>query len=89
MAKKLFVGGIPFRSTQESLKAYFEQAGEVSEVVIINDKATGRSRGFGFVTYNDDAAADKAISMFHDQEFEGRKLLVNEAKPKEENRDSR
>lgn len=84
MAKKLFVGGIPFRSDEGSLKAYFEQAGEVAEVVIIKDKATGRSRGFGFVTYNDDSVAEKAVGMFNDVEFEGRKLLVNEAKPMKE-----
>ncbi len=81
MAKKLFVGGIPFRSDEGALRKHFEQAGEVSEAVIIKDKMTGRSRGFGFVTYNNDADATNAIDMFHDKEFDGRKLLVNEAKP--------
>ncbi|MCC6448862.1 MAG: RNA-binding protein [Chitinophagaceae bacterium] len=81
MAKKLYVGGLPYSTTQDSLKAAFAQAGEVSSATIITDKMTGRSRGFGFVEMVNDSEADKAIEMFNGQDFEGRKLIVNEARP--------
>ncbi len=84
MSVKLYVGGIPYTSKTEDLKAYFEQAGAVEDATILMDKMTGRSRGFGFVTMADQAGADKAIEMFHDKEFEGRKLSVNVARPMEE-----
>lgn len=84
MSVKLYVGGIPYTTKPEDLKAYFEGAGAVEDSTILMDKMTGRSRGFGFVTMGDDAAANKAIEMFHDKEFEGRKLSVNVARPMEE-----
>lgn len=83
MSKKLFVGNLSFKAEESALKEAFGQFGEVTEVAIIKDKYSGRSKGFGFVTFADDAAADKAIAEMHEKEFEGRKLTVNEAKPME------
>ncbi len=84
---KLYVGGIPYSSTAEDLKKYFSAAGEVKDAMIIMDKMTHRSKGFGFVEMIDTEAANKAISMFHDQEFAGRKLAVNLARPMEKSED--
>src|SRR3990170_4288420 len=81
MATKLYVGSLPFATTQEQLSAMFSQAGTVSSATIITDKMTGRSRGFGFVEMASDDEAAKAIEMFNGQEMEGRKLMVNEARP--------
>ncbi len=83
MATKLYVGGLPYSTQEDALREYFSQAGEVTSAVIIMDKMSGRSKGFGFVEMANDADAQKAISMFNDQEFEGRKLTVNEARPME------
>lgn len=83
MAKKLYVGGIPYSSTDETLKEHFSKAGTVESAVIINDKMTGRSKGFGFVEMSTDAEAQAAIEMFHGKEFDGRNLTVNEARPME------
>jgi RNA recognition motif-containing protein len=84
MAKTLYVGGIPYSSTEESLRDAFAKAGTVESVKIITDKFSGRSRGFGFVDMASDEDAQKAIEMWHEQEFEGRKLIVNEARPMKE-----
>jgi len=84
MSKKLYVGGLSYDSTDASLKAKFEEAGTVDTASIVMDKMTGRSRGFGFVEMASDAEAEKAIEMFNDKEFEGRKLTVNIARPKED-----
>ena len=81
MSKKLFVGGINYDSSEDALAEYFGQAGTVESAVIITDKMTGRSKGFGFVEFNSDEEAEKAVEMFNEQEFEGRKLTVNEARP--------
>lgn len=83
MAKKLYVGGIPYSTSQDGLKSHFEQAGAVESATIIMDKMTGRSKGFGFVEMANDADASKAIEMFHGKDFEGRTLTVNEARPLE------
>ncbi len=83
MAKKLYVGGLPYSTTQDELRDAFTKAGAVSSVSIIMDKMTGRSRGFGFVEMENDAAADGAIEMWNGKDFDGRKLTVNEAKPME------
>ena len=83
MATKLYVGGLPYSTQEDSLKEYFAQAGSVTSDVIIMEKMSGRSKGFGFVEMSSDEEAQKAISMFNDQEFEGRKLTVNEARPME------
>lgn len=84
MAKKLYVGGLPYSTTEESLRAAFSQAGNVSSANVITDRMSGRSKGFGFVEFENDADAEAAISMFHGKEFEGRTLTVNEARPLEE-----
>ncbi|HQA63487.1 MAG TPA: RNA-binding protein [bacterium] len=83
MAKKLYVGGISYGSTEDGLKDYFSQAGEVVSAAIITDKMTGRSKGFGFVEMSSDDEAAKAIEMFDGKEFDGRTLKVNEARPME------
>lgn len=87
---KLYVGGLPYSTTEAELQEYFAQAGAVTESVIIRDKMmNNRSKGFGFVTMADAASATKAIEMFHDKEFGGRRLLVNLAKPQEKREDRR
>ena len=83
MAKKLYVGNLSYGTTSESLKAGFEKAGSVVEASVLMDKMTGRSRGFGFVTMEDNDAMN-AISMFDGKDFEGRAIKVNEARPMEE-----
>lgn len=81
MAKKLFVGNLSFGTTEAALKDIFAQAGEVESAVIMMDKMTGKSRGFGFVVMPNDAEAEKAIETLNGNDFEGRKLTVNEARP--------
>lgn len=81
--KKLFVGGLPYSTTEDELRELFTPFGEVSSVAIITDRMTGRSKGFGFVEM-DDAAADAAIEKLHGSDFGGRALTVNEARPREE-----
>ncbi len=83
MAKKLYVGGLPYKTTNDELKSLFESAGAVSSATIIMDKMTGRSKGFGFVEMTNDGDADAAISTFNGKDFEGRNLTVNEARPME------
>jgi len=83
MATKLYVGGLPYSVQEDALKELFAQAGSVASAVIIMDKMSGRSKGFGFVEMSTAEEAANAISMFNDQEFEGRKLTVNEARPME------
>ena len=83
MATKLYVGGLPYSTQEDALKELFAQAGSVVSAVIIMDKMSGRSKGFGFVEMSSQDEAQKAISMFNEQEFEGRKLTVNEARPME------
>ncbi|MEK7662486.1 MAG: RNA-binding protein [Patescibacteria group bacterium] len=90
MAKKLYVGGLPYSSTDDSLKGAFSQAGTVESAVIIMDKMTGRSKGFGFVEMATDAEAEAAINMWNGKDFEGRTITVNEARPLEpRNNDNR
>lgn len=81
MSKKLYVGNLPYNMTDDSLKQLFASAGEVTSANVIIDKMTGRSRGFGFVEMANDAEGDAAIETFNGQENEGRKLVVNEARP--------
>lgn len=80
MAKKLYVGNLPYNATSDSLKEAFSKAGTVVSANVISDKMSGRSRGFGFVEM-EDADADKAITMFNGADMDGRKLSVNEARP--------
>jgi len=81
MAKKLYVGSLPYSTTDESLKDGFSQAGTVVSATVIQDKMSGRSKGFGFVEMSTDEEAQKAIEMFDGQDFEGRTVKVNEARP--------
>ena len=83
MAIKLYVGGIPYSTTEASLSDLFAKAGTVVSSSIIIDRMTGRSKGFGFVEMTNDGDADAAINMFNGQDFEGRKLTVNIARPLE------
>ena len=80
----MFVGGLSWDATDDDLKQLFGECGTVSDGVILQDRETGRSRGFGFVTYSSDEEAKAAIDKFHDFEFMGRKLTVNEARPRED-----
>ena len=84
MAKKLYVGGLPYSTNDTELKDAFSQAGAVSSAVVIMDKMTGRSKGFGFVEYASDEDALKAIDMFNGKDFGGRNITVNEARPLED-----
>ncbi len=83
MATKLYVGGLPYSTTQDELQEAFAQSGAVVSASIITDKMTGRSRGFGFVEMGSDDDAQKAIELWNGKDFGGRKLTVNEAKPLE------
>ena len=80
MSKKIYVGNLSFRTTEEELTALFEQVGAVESVSIITDRDTGRSKGFGFVSMGDDDA-EKAIEQLNGKDFGGRALTVNEARP--------
>jgi cold-inducible RNA-binding protein len=84
MAKKLYVGNLPYQTTQEQIEALFAQVGEVTEATIITDRETGRSKGFGFVTMADDNGAQEAIKRFNGYSLNNRALTVNEARPREE-----
>mgnify|MGYP003574489015 FL=1 len=80
MAKKLYVGNLSYQSEQEGLHALFAQFGDVVSAVILSDRDTGRSRGFGFVEMENDDAAEAAIQALNGTEFDGRTLKVNEAR---------
>lgn len=82
MAKKLFVGGIPYSTSEDTLRALFEKVGKVESAAIIIDRMTGRSKGFGFVEMTSDEDATKAIETLNDTDLEGRKISVKEAQPK-------
>lgn len=84
MAKRLFVGGIPWSLTDATLADLFGKIGKVASAKIIVDKFTQQSKGFGFVEYEKDEDADKAIKELSDTEVEGRKIVVQEARPLEE-----
>jgi RNA recognition motif-containing protein len=79
MASKLYVGGLSYSTTSESLRDYFAQCGTVQSATVITDRFTGQSRGFGFVEMATEAEAQAAISKLNDQTFEGRRLTVNVA----------
>jgi len=84
MTNKLYVGNFPFATTAQDLQDLFAGAGSVTSVEMIFDKFTGRSRGFAFVSMGTAEEAQKVIEQFNDSDFGGRKLAVNEAKPREE-----
>jgi cold-inducible RNA-binding protein len=84
MAKKLYVGGISYNTTQAGLEEAFARAGQVLSASIIMDKMSGRSKGFGFVEMANDDEAQAAIDMYNGKELDGRRITVNEARPKED-----
>jgi len=84
MGRRLYVGNLPYKATDEDLSSLFSSAGNVASARVMRDMATGRARGFGFVEMATDEAAQKAIEQFNEYEMDGRKLVVNEAKPKPE-----
>ena len=86
--KKLFVGGLPWAVNSDALKDLFAQFGEIVEAIVITDRNTGRSKGFGFVTFANEADAQKAKDEMDGKEVEGRKVIVNFARPREERRPS-
>jgi len=83
MGTKLYVGNLSFNTTENELQELFSQAGAVQEVTLMQDKFTGKSRGFAFVTMGSEQDAQNAISKFNGQTIEGRPLTVNEARPRE------
>jgi cold-inducible RNA-binding protein len=84
MGSRLYVGNLPYKTTDQDLADLFSRAGPVESVHVMRDTATGRARGFAFVQMVDDEGAQKAIGEFHQYELEGRPLVVNEARPRTE-----
>ena len=84
MQTKLYVGNLSYETTEDELRTLFTQAGTVTSVALIKDRDTGRSKGFAFVEMSNQSEAEKAIQMFNDQEIDGRRLVVNMARPREE-----
>ena len=84
MGRRLYVGNLPYSTTEEQLTDLFSRAGQVDNVRVMRDMATGRARGFAFVEMASDDDAQKAITEFHEYKMEGRGLVVNEARPKPE-----
>ena len=84
MGKKLYVGNLTYGVSDSTLEQLFSQFGTVQSAQVIQDRATGRSKGFGFVEMDTEAQAQAAIEGLHDQEHDGRRLTVNEAKPRED-----
>jgi RNA recognition motif-containing protein len=81
--KNIYVGNLPFSTTEAQLRATFEKFGEVDRAVVISDRETGRSRGFGFIEMPSDQAGSEAISALDGTDLDGRNLKVNEARPRE------
>ena len=83
--KKVFIGNLSYNVTGDQLREMFAQAGEVVDAVVIIERHTGRSKGFGFIEFSTEEEAKKAIDMFNGKELDGREMRVNEAKQREEN----
>ena len=81
----IYVGNLDFKVNENELEGVFQEYGEVSSTRIITDKFSGRSKGFGFITMENDEEASKAIEELHGTSFKNREMIVNEAKPKKEN----
>ncbi|HAC56591.1 TPA: RNA-binding protein [Candidatus Saccharibacteria bacterium] len=81
--KKLFVGSLAWATTDDTLNAHFASAGTVASAKVITDRESGRSRGFGFVEFEDDAEGQKAIDTLNNSELDGRTITVSEARPRE------
>lgn len=86
MTKKLYVGNLPYSVNDAALQDLFAQAGAVSSAKVIFDKMSGRSKGFGFVEYDNDGEADEAVAKFDGYEVDGRNIKVSEARPQDDNR---
>lgn len=86
MSTKLYVGNLSFRVSSEDLQEHFATAGEVTSANVVMDRETGRSRGFGFVEMASEDAANNAIAQFNGQEYDGRNMVVNEARPRDDSR---
>lgn len=84
MASKLYVGGLPYSTTDDELQEVFAAHGTVASAVVISDRETGRSKGFGFVEFESADEAQSAIKALDGSELGGRKIVVNEARPREE-----
>jgi RNA recognition motif-containing protein len=82
MGRRLYVGNLPYKATDEELTALFSTVGDVASACVMRDMATGRARGFGFVEMTTDEAAQKAIEKLHQHQMDGRAIVVNEAQPK-------
>lgn len=82
MGRKLYVGNLSYNTSETDLQALFAQIGEVDTVSIVTDRATGQARGFAFVEMRNEADAQRAISELNEREHDGRRLTVNEARPK-------
>ncbi|MFM7594330.1 MAG: RNA recognition motif domain-containing protein, partial [Isosphaeraceae bacterium] len=83
MAKRLYVGNLPYSMGSQDMQGLFEQYGKVLSALVLSDRETGRSRGFGFVEMEDDSAAQSAIEALDGQDYQGRRLTVNEAREKQ------
>lgn len=81
MNTKLFIGNLPYEVSSEELKQYFAQFGAIEEAVVISDKVTGRSKGYGFVRFNSATDAQTAVTEINGKEYKGRRLAVNIAQP--------
>jgi RNA recognition motif-containing protein len=86
MGNKLYVGNLSFRVTSEDLQEHFGAAGAVESANVVFDRETGRSRGFGFVEMASEDDANNAIAQFNGQDYDGRNMVVNEARPREDSR---
>ena len=84
MAKSLYVGGLPYSTTEDAVRTLFSEVGDISSVRLIMDRETGQSKGFAFVEMTNDAEALLAVSQFNGYQMDGRSLTVNEARPREE-----
>lgn len=88
MESKLYVGNLSYNTTENDLRDLFKQAGEIQEVSLVSDKFSGQPKGFGFIKMVNQTDAEKAIRMFNDQELDGRRIIVNIARPREERSNS-
>ena len=84
MSKKLFIGSLAWGTTDDTLQAHFAQCGTVASAKVVTDRDSGRSRGFGFVEFDDDKEADAAIEKLNNSELDGRTITVSEARPRED-----
>ncbi len=84
MSKKLFIGSLAWGTTDDSLQAHFAQCGTVASAKVVTDRDTGRSRGFGFVEFDDDKEADAAVEKLNNSDLDGRNIIVSEARPKDD-----